>query len=135
ERLWQLREAARACFDTAIAYGTPFISGKDSMFNDFRGYDEKGNFVQVNALPTLLISALGVIENAEKVISIDPKSEGDLVYLLGDTHDELGGSEYFRMISEHSQAGKIGRDVPTVDAKKNLKLYKTFAKATGNELV
>ena len=45
ERLGQLREAARACYDYAVAYGTPFISGKDSMFNDFRGYDENFNEV------------------------------------------------------------------------------------------
>jgi phosphoribosylformylglycinamidine synthase len=44
ERLFELREAAKACYDFATLYGTPFISGKDSMWNDFRGYDEKGNF-------------------------------------------------------------------------------------------
>ncbi len=135
ERLWQLREAARACYDYAIAYGTPFISGKDSMFNDFKGYDEKGNFVKISALPTLLISTIGVIENAENAVSIDPKSVGDYVYLLGDTHEEMGGSEYFRMIAEHGQEGKIGGKVPVTDAKKNLKLYRAFKKAVKSELV
>ena len=135
ERLWQLREAAKACYDSAIAYSTPFISGKDSMFNDFKGYDEKGNFVSINALPTLLISTIGVMEDAEKAVSMDSKFAGDYVYLLGDTHDELGGSEYFRMIAEHGQEGKIGGKIPHVDAKKNLKLYKAFGKAVQSELI
>ncbi|MBI3573418.1 hypothetical protein HY090_00010 [Candidatus Kaiserbacteria bacterium] len=135
ERLWQLKEAARACFDYATLYGTPFISGKDSMFNDFKGYDEKGNFVKISALPTLLISTIGVMEDAEKAVSIDPKFAGDYVYLLGETHEELGGSEYFRMIAEHGQAGRIGGAVPKTDGKKNLKLYRAFSKAVKAELV
>ncbi len=135
ERLWQLKEAARACFDYATLYGTPFISGKDSMFNDFKGYDEKGNFVKISALPTLLISTIGVMEDAEKAISIDPKFPGDYVYLLGETHEELGGSEYFRMIAEHQKAGKIGGAVPEVNGKRNRLLYQAFSKAVQAELV
>ncbi|OGG43362.1 phosphoribosylformylglycinamidine synthase II [Candidatus Kaiserbacteria bacterium RIFCSPHIGHO2_01_FULL_48_10] len=129
ERLWQLKEAARACHDYAVLYGTPFISGKDSMFNDFKGYDENGEFIKISALPTLLISSLGVIADAEKTISIDPKSVGDIVYVLGETHDEMAGSEYYRM------QNLAGGAVPTVDAKKNLKTYRAFAKAVEQELV
>ncbi|MES2014325.1 MAG: phosphoribosylformylglycinamidine synthase subunit PurL [Patescibacteria group bacterium] len=124
ERLWQLKEAARACYDLATLYGTPFISGKDSMFNDFKGYDEDGDFLKISILPTLLVSTLGVIKDAEKAISIDVKKSGDIVYVLGETHDELGGSEYYRMLGS-----KIGGEVPTVDGQKNMKLYKAFAKA------
>jgi phosphoribosylformylglycinamidine synthase len=128
ERLWQLREAAKACFDYAVHYGTPYISGKDSMFNDFKGYDEEGNFLKISALPTLLISTIGVIA-AKHAVSIDPKAAGDYVYLLGETNDEMGGSEYFRMVSEHGQEGAVGGAVPSVDAKKNMKLYRAFEKA------
>src|SRR3989338_6165340 len=56
KRLYQLLEAVKACYDCAVGYGTPFISGKDSMFNDFKGYDEKGNPVEISIPPTLLIS-------------------------------------------------------------------------------
>ncbi len=135
ERLWQLKEAAKACYDVAVAYGTPYISGKDSMFNDFKGYDEKGNPLKISVLPTLLISTIAVIKDAQKAVSLDAKMPGDLVYLLGETHEELGGSEYFRMISEHNQEGKIGMSAPQVDAKKNLRLYKALAKAIEQELV
>ena len=129
ERLWQLKEAVRACHDYAIAYGTPFISGKDSMFNDFKGYDENGEFVKISVLPTLLISSIGVIADAEKAVSIDPKAAGDFVYLLGETHEELGGSEYYRM------QRIVGGRVPSVDGKKNLKIYRALMHAIQAELV
>jgi len=58
ERLYELKRAAKACYDTAVAYGTPFISGKDSMFNDFRGFAEEGERVHIAALPTLLFLRL-----------------------------------------------------------------------------
>ncbi len=81
-RLWQLKEAARGCYDGAMAYGTPFISGKDSMFNDFSGFDEHGNPVSISILPTLLISAIGIIRDVRKSVTIDFKFPGDLVYVL-----------------------------------------------------
>ena len=82
ERLWQLKEACRGCYDAAVANGTPFISGKDSMFNDFKGFDEKGKPIKISALPTLLISAIGVIPDVTKTVTEDFKSDGDLIYLL-----------------------------------------------------
>jgi len=85
ERLYQLKEAAKACYDYAVAYDTPYISGKDSMFNDFKGYDEKGNPVKISVPPTLLISSIGIIDDILKTVSIDVKFPGDLVYLLGGT--------------------------------------------------
>ena len=129
ERLWQLKEAARACYEYATLYGTPFISGKDSMFNDFKGYDAKGEAIQISALPTLLISSIGVMQDAEKAVSIDAKIAGDLVYILGHTENELGASEYFRMRNETQGA------VPQTNGAKNLKLYAGLEKAIQQELV
>ena len=60
ERLGQLKLAAKACYDTATAFGTRFISGKDSMYNDFSGYDAQNNRVKVSVPPTLLISSIGI---------------------------------------------------------------------------
>ena len=117
KRLGELVDSVRACYDTAIGYGTPFISGKDSMFNDFKGYDEKGNPVLISIPPTLLISGMSVMPDLMKNISPEFKNEGDLVYLLGDTNTELGGSEYFKTL------GMIGNSVPKVDINKNLKTY------------
>ncbi len=129
ERLYELKQAAKACYDTAIAYGTPFISGKDSMFNDFRGYSESGDAIHIAALPTVLISAIGVMPDVEKAMTIDFKREGDLIYLLGDTNDELGASEYY------TRLGHVGNTVPSVNAKKNLKVYSAVSKAIQSNIV
>ena len=80
-----------AIYHLAKTYRTPFISGKDSMFNDFKGYDADNNPVTISIPPTLLISAIGVMEDVAHAVSLDPKQAGDLVYLLGETKDELGG--------------------------------------------
>ena len=129
ERLWQLKEAARACYDVAVAYGTPFISGKDSMFNDFRGYDASGEAVHIKGMPMLLISTLGVMKDVRKAMTMNPKAVGEVVYLIGETERELGGSEYYRT------QGIEGGDVPQTDTKRNLKAYKALEKAIQNRSV
>jgi len=136
ERLGQLKEALRASYETAVAFGTPFISGKDSMFNDFKGYDQEGNKVTISIPPTLLISAVGVMPNALKAVSLEAKLAGDLVYVLGETDDELGASEYFAMVGEQERGGRyIGNAVPKVDADKNKKLYQTLSQAIEEEII
>lgn len=82
-RLAELVDAVRACYDYALGYETPFISGKDSMFNDFKGYDEKGNPVAISIPPTLLISAIGVMNDFKKSVSPEFKMAGDVMYVLG----------------------------------------------------
>lgn len=129
ERLYELKRAAEAVYDTAIAYGTPYISGKDSMFNDFRGFTEKGKPIHVAVPPTLLISAIGVIEDVSCAQTIDFKIAGDAVYLLGETHDELGASEYLALL------GGVGNKVPVVDTKKNVKVYDALSRAIRARLV
>lgn len=124
ERLYELKQAAKACYDIATAYGTPFISGKDSMFNDFRGYTADGKPTHIAALPTLLVSAIGVIPDVAKAMTVDLKRVGDLVYVVGETNNELGASEY---------GG--GGSVPEVDAKKNAKTYDAVSKAIQKGLI
>jgi phosphoribosylformylglycinamidine synthase len=126
ERLGQLKRAAQACYDYAVAYGTPFISGKDSMFNDFKGYDERGAEVKISVLPTLLISSIGVLADVAKTVSLDAKFPGDLVYVLGETFEELGASEYFAMWNDRTGQRCIGKTVPRVDATNNQNLYRAF---------
>ena len=131
ERLGQLKAAVKACYDYAVPYGTPFISGKDSMFNDFKGYDKNGNLIKISVPPTLLISSLSVIEDARKAVTMDPKIPGDLVYILGITKNELGASEYFAQMDKDN----IGMNVPKVDAEKAISIYRTFKEAVDQELL
>jgi len=122
-RLYELKEAVKACYDYAVGYGTPLISGKDSMFNDFKGYDEKGNPVAISIPPTLLISALSVIPDIYKTVSPEFKCAGDLIYLLGETYDELGASEYYKLLARKAGNNSIGGNVPKVNLEKNKKVY------------
>lgn len=128
-RLWQLKEASRACYDTATAYGTPFISGKDSMFNNFKGFDENGKPIKVSIPPTLLISAIGVIPDIYKSVSLDAKADGDNIYILGETDNELAGSEYSAM------AGMAGEAVLAVSPEKNYRRYQALYNAIQKNLV
>lgn len=132
-RLAQLVDAMRACYDTAVAYGTPYISGKDSMFNDFKGYDEKGNSVAISIPPTLLISSISVMKDFKKSVSPEFKVAGDTIYVLGGTHDELGASEYFKMIGKEGNA--IGNNVPKVNTKVNMATYKALESAIDKGII
>ncbi len=90
DRMGSLLETSRACYDAAMVYGTPFVSGKDSLYNEYT--DEDGN---KHAIPgTLLISAIGILPDATKTVTMDFKAANNLVYLLGETRDELGQSHY-----------------------------------------
>jgi len=123
-KLAQLVRANRALYDYCKAFGVPLISGKDSMKNDYLIGGMK-----ISVPPTILISALGKIDDARKVITMDAKRPGDLVYILGETFDELGGSEYY------ASKGFIGNRVPGVDARKARVLYQKVHKAIREELI
>jgi phosphoribosylformylglycinamidine synthase II len=129
ERLGQLKRAVESIYNLAVLYETPFISGKDSMFNDFKGFDAHGKPVKISAPPTLLVSSIGVIPDIEQSISLAPKAVGDLVYLLGETKDELGGSEYY------DQLGHLGKNVPIVDGHQNMRLYKLYGRTVREKLI
>jgi phosphoribosylformylglycinamidine synthase len=129
ERLGQLKRAAQGCYDFATAFGTPFISGKDSMFNDFSGFDADNNPVTVSVPPTLLITSIGIHDNVARAVSIDVKCEGDLVYVIGETAEELGGSEYF------AHLGGTGTTVPNLDTGKAVERYRKLTTALSQELV
>ncbi len=104
--LGSIVRACEGCHDAAMLFGTPFISGKDSLNNEFR--TEEGELISVP--PTLLISAIGVIGDVRKTCTSDLKAVGNPVYVIGDTHDELGGSHWYRL------KGRVGRNVPQVPA-------------------
>lgn len=136
ERLGQLKEAARACYEFAVSYGTPFISGKDSMFNDFKGYDENFSNITISIPPTLLISSIGIVDNIYKCQSIDFKFDGDIIYIIGITNNELGGSEYLSFMGETISGSKyIGDNIPKVNADENIRTYQVFKTAIEKELI
>jgi len=81
--------AAEACLDAAMAYRTPFISGKDSLNNQFT--TEDGRTIQIP--PTLLISGLGIVPDVRSCVTMDAKAAGNLLVMVGVTHGRMGGSQ------------------------------------------
>jgi len=105
EVLGSLVRAAEACRDVALAYMMPFISGKDSLNNEFNA---GGKHIIIP--PTLLISAMGQVPDVRKCVTMDLKEPGNLLFLVGETKPELGGSLY------HITGGQqTGGPVPSVD--------------------
>jgi phosphoribosylformylglycinamidine synthase len=93
DRLGGLVRAAQGCHDAALAYGTPFISGKDSLNNEY--VDPQGEKRAIP--PTLLVSSLSIVPDVRKAVTMDLKCTDDLIYIVGETRDELGGSLYYRL--------------------------------------
>ncbi|MEM9367544.1 MAG: phosphoribosylformylglycinamidine synthase subunit PurL [Planctomycetota bacterium] len=92
ETLGSLVRAAIACHDLALALGTPFISGKDSLNNEFSYNDASGEKQTIAIPPSLLISAIGQIDDVSKAVTMDAKSAGNEIWLVGTTTEEFGGS-------------------------------------------
>ncbi len=120
ERLGLLVRACQACYDFAVAFKAPFISGKDSLYNE----SPLGPVT-----PTLLITAVGVIPNIQSTTSMDLKSAGNYLYLIGETFNELGGSEYYKL------KGYLGASVPKVRGAKAKRTFKVVTKAIDEGLV
>jgi phosphoribosylformylglycinamidine synthase II len=123
-KLAQLVRAARGLYRTATAYGAPFISGKDSMKNDYKIGDHT-----VSVLPTILVSALGIVPDTGRCVSSDFKCRGDAIYLVGRTGDHLGQSLFYR------KYGGSSAKVPVVEALLNLELYRAYFAAVQEELL
>jgi len=120
ERLGSLVRACEACYDFAVTFKAPFISGKDSLYNE----SPLGPVT-----PTLLITGVGVIPNVEHTTSVDLKEAGNPVYIIGETFPELGGSEYYKL------KGFLGASVPKVRGGKAKRTFKAVTKAIDSGMV
>lgn len=104
DRLGSLVRACEGCYDAAMAYHTPFISGKDSLYNEFNGTPIPG---------TLLISAIGIVPDMTKCVTSDLKGAGNLLYLLGETRRELGGSLLYQLLGADGGVAPAMPDRPS----------------------
>ncbi len=100
-----LVRASQACKDGALGFGAPFISGKDSLNNEFRMEDG----TEVNIPATLLISAITIVDDTNKCVTMDIKENGNYIFVVGVTKNELGGSHFYKV------NGQLGANVPGVD--------------------
>jgi phosphoribosylformylglycinamidine synthase II len=120
DRMGSLLRACQACHDFSLSLDLPFISGKDSLFNESPLGPVR---------PTLLITAMGIIPDVRKSVSVDLKSAGDRVCLIGETREEMRGSAYSR-----GRGGKGGA-VPKVDAALSRELSGALNKAMDDGLI
>jgi phosphoribosylformylglycinamidine synthase len=125
----QLVRACWALRDMCQAYEIPLLSGKDSMYVDGYLPDQNGEIHKVSALETLQFSAISVIEDIRQCVSMDSKFPGDLIYVLGFTRNELGGSEYY------AHLGDVGLNVPQVRSTEFLSNYRTLSQSILRGLV
>ena len=136
-RMAQLVRACKGLKDTCVAYGMPLVSGKDSMKNESRLGGKK-----IPVRPTLLISQMGIIEDVRKAVTTDFKTPGDLIYVLGETRGELGGSFFEKIAavrtascdSQDKNSFNLGKG-PSLKAKEALTLYRKLHKAMIEGLV
>jgi len=120
ERLGSLVRACEACCDYAIAFHAPFISGKDSLYNE----SPMGPVT-----PTLLITAVGIVPDIRSTVSMETKNPNDLIYAVGETLNELGGSEYYKLM------GYTGKNVPKVHGTRASETFNAITKAIDIGLV
>jgi phosphoribosylformylglycinamidine synthase subunit PurSL len=128
EILGSLVRAAIACYDAAVVYKTPFISGKDSLNNEFSFVDDNGEKQNVTIPSSLLISALGQIDDISQSVTMDLKEAGNAIYLVGSTMNEMGGSHYSHI---HNLTGG---SVPKVDFHAASKLYEKIHESNQDNL-
>lgn len=130
ETLGSLVRAALACRDLSLALGTPFISGKDSLNNEF-SYTDAGGARQTISIPsTLLISALAIVPDAQRCVTMDWKEPGNWLYLVGRTGEHLGGSHALLVQGDHRRGAP-----PTVNPEKALELFRALHNAIQSGLV
>ena len=120
DNLRDLVRAARACYDVAKGLETPFVSGKDSLYNQTPLGD---------ILPTLVITAIGIVPEMSHCMSADFKKKGNSIYLVGETKQELGGSEFY------TQKNIKGGEEPKLAQVAAATLYKAVNRLTDQSYV
>ena len=125
DRLGGLVRAAKGCHDAAMAFGTPFVSGKDSLNNEF--VTDAGETISIPG--TLLVSAMAIVEDVNKCVTMDAKQPGNLLVVVGETANELGASHFYML------HGLLGANVPRVDFKAAPKVAAAVAEAIAQGLI
>jgi phosphoribosylformylglycinamidine synthase II len=125
EVLGSLVRAAEACRDVALAYMMPFISGKDSLNNEFNAGAK-----HIIIPPTLLISAMGQVPDVRKCVTMDLKEPGNLLLLIGATKPELGGS-----LVQILGGQQTGGTVPSVDLELAPRVFNAVHEAIATGMV
>ncbi len=129
---YKAAQLVRACYalrDLCLAYGMPLLSGKDSMYVDGLLPGAYGEMHRVSGLPTLFFTAVSLLPDLKRALTLEWKNPGDLIYLVGRTRPELGGSEFYEML------GYVGLSVPEVRPQDFLNYYRLVEQSGREELL
>jgi len=130
-KMAQLVRANKALYDVTTAFRVPAISGKDSMKNDSVRGGRK-----ISIPPTVLFSTIGKLDDVRRAVTMYFKDTGDLIYVVGLTRNELGASEFHRLLArEQGTPSNYGGNVPTLDVELALKTYRAMGEATKQGLL
>ncbi len=130
-KMAQLVRANKALYDVTTGFKVPAISGKDSMKNDSVRGGRK-----ISIPPTVLFSTIGKMEDIGRAVTMFFKRAGDSIYVIGLTKNELGGSEFFRQLArEQGTPAAYGGNVPQLDIRDALAIYRAMNEATSRELL
>lgn len=121
EIFWQIEKAADGMSAACTALKTPVIGGNVSLYNETNG---------TAVYPTPVVGMVGLIENIDHITTQSFKNAGDLIYLLGETKDEFGGSELQKLIF-----GKLFGKAPEIDLEKEEKVQTQLLNAIRSGLV
>ncbi len=131
EQLGLLVRAVKGCYDAAVGFGVPFISGKDSLNNEYRSDGRR-----LPVIPTLLISAVSVIEDATHTTDMALKTPGNLLYEIGITRNEMAGSHYAEVVEQDSFEQLFPQtSVPHVNIPRAYAIMKALGEAIRQGLV
>ncbi len=125
--LGSLVRAAEACYDGAKAYRTPFISGKDSLNNQFT--TESGETIEIP--PTLLISGFGIVPDVRRCVTMDLKRAGNRLLVIGETGSAMGGSHAVMIAADCA----VNQDLPHLDLVRGPRLAAAVAELIRTGLV
>ena len=121
EVMWQFAQACEGIKSACKELDTPVIGGNVSLYNETNG---------VGVFPTPAIAMVGVNDDAENSLPSYAQSEGNILYVLGDTKSEFGASIYLKKLY-----GKVAGAHPEVDFAKELTLWNTVIEANTNKLL
>jgi phosphoribosylformylglycinamidine (FGAM) synthase-like enzyme len=129
---YKAAQLVRSCYalrDLCLAYEMPLLSGKDSMYVDGLLPGAYGEMHRVSGRPTLFFTAVSLLPDLRRAQTLEWKNPGDLIYLVGETRAELGGSEFYEML------GYVGRSVPEVRTGDFLAYYRLVEQVGREELL
>jgi phosphoribosylformylglycinamidine synthase II len=121
EIMWQFVEAVEGLADACKALDIPITGGNVSLYNETDGRA---------IYPTPVIGVVGLIENADRVLSRTFKHAGDDIVLFGEGFGELGGSEYLKVV-----LGKVQGEPPRLDLDRERALIRLLTRAAAEGML